>query len=350
MQTSTGLAWRANLSAKSAKAANRVSAVGGTVSETPGEVPPLVVRDVGKSYAGSTVLSKIDFVIERGSLTSLLGVNGAGKTTLLETILGMRRLDSGEIRLLGRSNRELSTSQRRRMGCVLQSQNLPPLLKLGEYIQLVSAAYGAGSDKTALLEEFALTASWAQRIGRLSGGQKRKLALAAAVMARPELLILDEPTANLDPFSRLAFWQALRGLSEDPTVRCAVLMATHDMAEATELSTNTLILDCGRILAAGTPAALIARYGKPAQVRIPVTDLALWCDLRTQPDQPAVALEVDDTTPGRTVLTCAMSDLETVLLSCLRPALDPSRLCPQLSTLEDVFVQLLTPGTRMKAN
>lgn len=311
----------------------------GTLSST------LVVEEVSKRYGQQVVLNNISFDVAPGTLTSLLGPNGAGKTTLLETLVGLRRCDTGQGRIFGKPFLELSAIERREIGIVLQHQKLPQLLQVGEYLDMIRAAYDVAEPRLELLEAFALDQSMTKRIGNLSGGQQRKLALVAALTGRPSLLILDEPTANLDPFSRLAFWRILRELTDRAERPSAILMATHDMFEATQLSTDVVILEEGRICAAGTPEALITQHCPAPQMLVPVSDAEQVSQILAQQDfEQRITFETEEAAGPRLVFEAG--DLQSVLESPLAGFLDVLQLKQRSGTLEDVFVALLGPNSK----
>ena len=312
----------------------------------PSAASGLAVEGLRKRYGDHQALDGVSLDCRPGTLTSLLGPNGAGKTTLLEILVGLRKPDAGRAEILGAPFAGLPLEHRRRVGIVLQTQSLPPLLRTDEYLAMVRKAYRSRDLPSGLIEAFSLDAAWKKRIGQLSGGQQRKLALVAALVGEPAVLILDEPTASLDPFSRLAFWTELRRFCDRKTSPSAILLATHDMAEATELSSNVVILENGRVRESGTPDELIARNGTPPRLAVAVTDaLAAERILAAHPAMgEGLTLERERGGGTRAVFDAGL--LDAVLVSPLRPHLDLARLSQRRSTLEDVFVALLGPGLR----
>ncbi|TNY37372.1 ABC transporter ATP-binding protein [Thermomonospora catenispora] len=206
-----------------------------------------------KRYGSITAVDGIDLRAEHGAITALLGPNGAGKTTTIEICEGYRRADSGTVRVLGldpvRDAREL----RPRIGVMLQSGGIPGTARAGEWLRLIASFHARPLDPAALLDRLGLAAQARTPFRRLSGGQQQRLSLAAAVVGRPELVFLDEPTAGLDPQARHATWELVTGLRD---AGASVIVTTHHMDEAERLADQVVIVDRGRVVARGTPAEL----------------------------------------------------------------------------------------------
>ncbi|HEX2313075.1 MAG TPA: ABC transporter ATP-binding protein [Thermomonospora sp.] len=206
-----------------------------------------------KRYGATTAVDGVSLRAARGAVTALLGPNGAGKTTTIEICEGYRRPDSGTVRVLGldpvRDAREL----RPKVGVMLQSGGVPGTARAGEFLRLVARFYARPLDPAALLDRLGLTAHARTPYRRLSGGQQQRLSLAAAVVGRPELVFLDEPTAGLDPQARHATWELVEGLR---AAGVAVVLTTHHMDEAERLADQVVIIDRGQVVAQGTPAEL----------------------------------------------------------------------------------------------
>jgi len=206
-----------------------------------------------KRYGSITAVDGIDLRAERGAITALLGPNGAGKTTTIEICEGYRRADSGTVRVLGldpvRDAREL----RPRIGVMLQSGGIPGTARAGEWLRLIASFHARPLDPAALLDRLGLAAQARTPFRRLSGGQQQRLSLAAAVVGRPELVFLDEPTAGLDPQARHATWELVSELRD---AGASVIVTTHHMDEAERLADQVVIVDRGRVVARGTPAEL----------------------------------------------------------------------------------------------
>jgi lipooligosaccharide transport system ATP-binding protein len=230
----------------------------------------LRVSGLRKRYGDLEVVAGIDLELVPGECFGLLGPNGAGKTTTLRLCLGLIDPDAGEIEVLGQPVPQRAREARRRVGVVPQADNLDPdftveenLLVYGRYFGLSTAE--VRSRIPALLEFAGLTARAGSRIQALSGGMKRRLTLARALVNDPELIFLDEPTTGLDPQARHLIWARLRTLmSQGKTI----FLTTHFMDEAERLAHRLAIMDRGRIIAAGAPRELIARHIEPQVVEV----------------------------------------------------------------------------------
>jgi lipooligosaccharide transport system ATP-binding protein len=223
---------------------------------------PLTVSNLRKSFDGKEVVAGISFTLTRGECFGLLGPNGAGKTTTLRCCLGLTAPDAGTITLVGEPVPARSREARMKVGVVPQFDNLDPdftcaenLLVYGRYFGMRSAEIRA---KIPRLLDFAGLGSKADaNIRTLSGGMKRRLTLARALVNDPDLLVLDEPTTGLDPQARHLIWERLQGLLADGKT---ILLTTHFMEEAERLCQRLAIMDEGRIISEGTPQALIAEH------------------------------------------------------------------------------------------
>ncbi len=221
---------------------------------------PLVqVEQLIKRYDGRAVVDGLDLTVHAGEIVALLGPNGAGKTTTVEIIEGYRSPDGGAVRVFGLDPRRDGALVKPRLGLMLQSGELYSQVKVLEAIELFAAFYPRPLDPRRLLEQLGLEALATRRYRRLSGGERQRLNLAIALVGRPELAILDEPTAALDAAARQRTWQLLRELREQGA---AVLLTTHLLEEAEELCDRMLIVDAGRLVADGSPAEL-RRLGGP---------------------------------------------------------------------------------------
>ncbi len=213
------------------------------------------MRGLRKAYGPREVVRGLSLTAERGRLTAVLGPNGAGKTTTIECCEGLRRPDAGTVEVLGtdRSARGADAYLRERVGVMLQEGGLPMAPRAGAVLEHLSRLHARPLEPAALLTRLGLEDVARTSVRRLSGGQRQRLALAAAVIGRPELVFLDEPSAGLDPQSRLAVWDLLRELRAQGT---SLLLTTHLMTEAEELADQVVIIDAGRVIAEGTPQAL----------------------------------------------------------------------------------------------
>jgi ABC-2 type transport system ATP-binding protein len=208
---------------------------------------------VVKRYGGTPAVDELTMRADRAAVTALLGPNGAGKTTTVELCAGYRRPDAGRVRVLGLDPVADARRLRPRVGVMPQSGGVPTSARAREFLRLMAAFYARPLDPDALLDRLGLTAQARTPYRRLSGGQQQRLSLAAAVVGRPELVFLDEPTAGLDPQARHATWDLVAELR---TAGVAVVLTTHHMDEAERLADRVVIVDHGRVVAEGTPAEL----------------------------------------------------------------------------------------------
>ncbi len=232
------------------------------------------VLDAVKHYRGAPGRTALDGLTLRaapGEVTALLGPNGAGKTTLVECAVGLRRLDSGSIRVLGTDPATAGPDHRSAVGVMLQDGGLPGSARPLAVLHQLAAFHRDPVDVAALAERLGITGFARTTVRRLSGGQRQRLALAAALVGRPRVVFLDEPTAGLDPQSRLVVRDVVEELRDDGV---AVLLTTHDLDEAARSAGHVVILDHGRVVADGTPRSLLAgragtaRFSAPAGIDV----------------------------------------------------------------------------------
>jgi ABC-2 type transport system ATP-binding protein len=212
--------------------------------------------EVTKRFGASTAVDRVSFSVEVGEVVALLGPNGAGKTTSLALLLGLRRPDSGRAVVFGGDPR--AASVRRAIGVTPQEVGCPHALRVAEVIGLVRAHYPQPLPKDEILDRFGLTTLAQRQIGGLSGGERRRLAVALAFAGGPPLVVLDEPTAGLDGDSRRAVWDAVR---RHAAAGGSVLLTTHHLDEAEALATRVIVIESGRLVAAGEVAAIKGSVG-----------------------------------------------------------------------------------------
>ncbi|MGQ9477542.1 MAG: ABC transporter ATP-binding protein [Candidatus Bipolaricaulia bacterium] len=300
----------------------------------------LAVRELHKSYGPVRAVDGISFQIPKGTIFSLLGPNGAGKTTTVEIIEGLRAADSGEIELFGVRVKRVPAALRARMGVMLQEGAFEPYLRVREVLSLFGAFFPKALEPERLLELAGLQDKARALVRTLSGGQKRRLALAVALVNDPEFLILDEPTTGLDPQARRHIWTILEDLRAHGRT---ILLTTHYMEEAEALSDWVCIMDHGRIVAEGTPRQLITSLGMASFVEFELPD----------PDNFAIELsqlfpEIVRRDGG--LFTIRLDDLNqglSVLLSWAeRKGVQLRNLLIRQPNLEDVFLSLT--GRRLR--
>jgi len=212
-----------------------------------------------KNYGRTSAVAGLSLRAERSQVTAILGPNGAGKTTTIEICEGYRRPDQGIVRVLGLDPIRDAKRLRPKVGVMLQSGGIPTAARAGEYLRVMASFYADPITPALLLDRLGLAGCARTPFRRLSGGQQQRLSLAAAVIGRPELVFLDEPTAGLDPQARHATWSLIGGLR---AAGAAVILTTHYMEEAERLADQVVVVDHGRLVAAGTPAELTGTAGQ----------------------------------------------------------------------------------------
>ncbi len=213
----------------------------------------MTVCGLVKRFGATTAVDGIDLELPVASVLALLGPNGAGKTTTVEVCEGFLTADAGEVRVLGIDPAGAPDALRARIGVMPQGGGAYPGVRASEMLGLVAACSAHPLDTEWLLDVLGLTGCARTPYKRLSGGQQQRLALACAVVGRPELVFLDEPTAGLDPQARRLVWELIDALRRDGV---AVLLTTHLMEEAESLADDVVIIDHGRVVAHGSPAVL----------------------------------------------------------------------------------------------
>ena len=293
----------------------------------------LSAQNLRKSYAGQVVVDGVSITLNKGECYGLLGPNGAGKTTTLRLMLGLIEPDGGHLSLLGLAVPRHAREARLRVGVVPQMDNLDPDFTVAENL-LVYGRYFGMSDATIearlpeLLEFANLTNKRDVKVPTLSGGMKRRLTLARALVNDPEVIFLDEPTTGLDPQARHLIWQRLRELNERGKT---LLLTTHFMDEAERLCHRLAVMDNGRIISEGSPRELIKHNIEPQVVEVFGEGAAEWA--RNHATRHAQRFEIS----GETVF-CYVDDAQSLLLELQQqPEL---RYLHRPANLEDVFLKL----------
>ncbi|MBT2385912.1 ABC transporter ATP-binding protein [Streptomyces sp. ISL-11] len=300
-----------------------------------GREPAVEIHGLVKRYGPKAAADGLDLSVARGSVTAVLGPNGAGKTTTIETCEGYRRPDAGTVRVLGLDPVADAAALRPRIGVMLQSGGVYPGARAEEMLRHTATLHAHPLDVDALIERLGLGGCGRTAYRRLSGGQQQRLALAMAVVGRPELVFLDEPTAGLDPQARRATWDLVRELRADGVT---VVLTTHYMDEAEALADDVAIIDSGKVIAQGGPEEL-CRGGAENTLRFggrPGLDLVSL--LKALPAGSA-AVEL---TPGTYRVTGKIDPqlLATVTTWCAQHGVMPDRIAVERHTLEDVFLEL----------
>lgn len=297
--------------------------------------PPLSAERVRKYYGADAAVDDVSFSAAAGECAGILGPNGAGKSTLLNICLGVRRQDSGTVRLLGFGMPEDAMRARARAGVVPQKDMLDPDFTCAENLSMYARYFGAAAppQKIAALLDFAgLSARNSTPIGHLSGGMQRRLALARALVNDPDIIFLDEPTTGLDPQARHLIWERLRNLREAGKT---LLLTTHFMEEAERLCDRLLVMDGGRIIAEGAPENLVREYAEPEVVEVRGAGAKEWLDARPE-------------TAGRRenfggLSYCHVQDAAPLLAELRGTAF---QFIHRRANMEDVFLRLTGRGLR----
>jgi len=292
----------------------------------------LAARGLRKSYGAAQVVCGVDLAVAPGECFGLLGPNGAGKTTTLRLCLGLIAPDAGEIELLGEPVPRRAREARARVGVVPQFDNLDPDFTVAENLLVFGRYFGMRAAEVqaripALLEFAGLAGRGDAKINTLSGGMKRRLTLARALVNDPQIVFMDEPTTGLDPQARHLIWERLRRLTQEGRT---LVLTTHFMEEAERLCQRLAIMDRGRIIAQGSPRALIAEHIEPQVVEVHGTGYEAWM-------QRARTLAPRVERAGDTVFVYA--DDAAAILGSLAGEKELSYLHRQAS-LEDVFLKL----------
>ena len=293
----------------------------------------LAVQGLVKKYGGTEVVRGLSFDIRRGECFGLLGPNGAGKTTTLRCCLGLVEPDGGTIELVGEPVPRAAREARIRVGVVPQMDNLDPDFTVNENLQVYGRYFAIDRATLAkripkLLEFAGLAGRAHSHIRTLSGGMKRRLTLARALVNDPELLILDEPTTGLDPQARHLIWDGLRQLLAQGKT---ILLTTHFMDEAERLATRLAVIDHGKMIATDAPRALIAEHVEPEVVEVYGDAAKAWADAHGR--KLAKRLELS----GETAFCYAMDAQPLLADLATRTGV---RYLHRPANLEDLFIKL----------
>ena len=297
----------------------------------------VLARGLRKSYGGRVAVNGIDFEVPPGVCFGFLGPNGAGKTTTMKMIYGLVAVEGGELRVLGLDARRQRREIKSRIGVVPQETNLDGDLTIRQNLTFQGRYFGVDSrragERADELLEFALLADRAEeRVQALSGGMKRRLLVARALVNEPELIVLDEPTTGLDPQARLAVWRALDRLRRQGVT---LLLTTHYMEEAARLCDRLLIMDDGRIVTEGEPRRLVDKH---------VGREILELELGDGCDGEALVESIDGRVSGHDLsddrLTLFTEDAEELLHALDHERFPTDSAYVRRATLEDVFLRL----------
>jgi ABC-2 type transport system ATP-binding protein len=296
--------------------------------------PAIEVGDLRKSYGETEALRGVSFQVEPGEVFCMLGPNGAGKTTCTEILEGHRLASSGTVRVLGHDPARGERGMRERIGVVLQSCGIQEDLTVDELIEMYGRYYTRSRSASELIELVELDAKRDARAGSLSGGQRRRLDLALALVGDPDLLFLDEPTTGFDPHARRQAWSTIRSLC---SLGKTVFLTTHFMDEAQYLADRVAVMAAGRIVASGPPQELGGREELPTEIRFALPEGVEAADL---PPLPAGA-EVAGDREGVLVRTSeGMQATHALTGWALERGLELRGFSVAQPTLEDVYLSL----------
>ena len=307
--------------------------------------PAVVVTGLVKRYGSLAAVDGLAFTAPRGAVTAVLGPNGAGKTTTVEICEGYRTPDAGTVSVLGVDPGRDARSLAPRVGVMLQEGGVYGSVPAREALRHAAALYAEPLPVDALLDKVGLGSSAATPFKRLSGGQQRRLTLALALVGRPELVFLDEPTAGLDPHARHATWEIVRELR---AAGVSVIMTTHYLEEAEELADHVVIVDRGSVVAAGSPDTLTAT-GPSGRIQFDVpSTLDVTAARPTLQDAVGTRGLVTMPQPGRVVVSGTVSPrlLADVTAWCADRDVMPEQLQVARRSLEDVFMELTAPEAK----
>jgi len=301
------------------------------VTEDAVEVADVVVR-----YGDTTAVDGISLTVPRGRVLALLGNNGAGKTSLLQVCEGFRRADGGRVRVLGLDPMDDHDALMPRLGIMLQSGGVYPWATTGEILRLFASFSAHPLSTEMLLDRLGLRKVERTRFRRLSGGEQQRLCLAVALVGRPELVFLDEPTAGMDTEARHTTWRLIEQLRADGVT---VLLTTHLLDEAERLADDVVIMRSGVVAATGTPAELTAAAGIDLLEVRARPGLVLEHPRRkmteTSPGEYSVAGALDTTAIAEVLAWLAAHDAQVTAVNTRR------------RTLEDVYLALTMQGAKL---
>ncbi|GGL21416.1 ABC transporter ATP-binding protein [Cellulomonas gelida] len=321
-----------------------------TASGTSRGAPVVEVEHVTRRFGNVVALDDVSLSVPEGELLGLLGPNGAGKTTLLSLVSGLRKPDAGTVRLFGGDPR--AAASRLALGTTPQETGLPPTLRVSEVVALVAGHYPDPMSTDELLTRFGITELARRQTGGLSGGQKRRLAVALALVGRPRLVLLDEPTTGLDVEARHVLWQALRDYHADGAT---VVLTSHYLEEIEALARRVVVVGHGRVLADGgidDVLALVARrrvlLTVPPAARLAVEALP---DVEVVEAQPVGSRASGELASSRVDahaddvrLTLLAADADAVVRGLVGAAIPFRGLEVRGASLEEAFLALTSDG------
>ncbi|MGH2833673.1 MAG: ABC transporter ATP-binding protein [Solirubrobacteraceae bacterium] len=305
-------------------------------ADSPAGEPVISIRGLCKRYGEHEAVRGIDLEVNRGEIFAFLGPNGAGKTTTVEILEGFRQSSGGTVQVLGTDPWRAPSQWRERIGTVLQESEAEPGLSVRECLQMYAGYYCAPRKVDETLALVALSEQAQERASALSGGQRRRLDVALALIGDPELIFLDEPTTGFDPSARRGAWQVIAGLRD---LGKTVFLTTHYMEEAERLADRIAIIADGQIVARGTPQTLGGSELTDVRLSFSLPSATTLEDL---PSQLADRARVEDR--GRILLRTPRiaADLHALSGWALQRKLELEDLEVRRPTLEDIYLKLTT--------
>ena len=299
------------------------------------------VRGLSKRFKNLQAVENLDLDVAPGEFVALLGPNGAGKTTLVEMIEGVQKPDSGEIKIAGKTWQSQSRHLRHILGVSFQETQFMDKVTVFETLQLFASFYGETNERVEeLLVQLQLISKRDTYVLNLSGGQKQKLAIAIAMVNRPRVLLLDEPTTGLDPNARREIWDILKKLKSSST---GMILTTHYMEEAEYLCDRILIMHQGRILTQGSLEELQAHFGGHSLIKVvfeekvPLSLLESLCGVEN--------IEVSENSHEALIFTGSVMKVLEELVAAVKKSGDRVKdLQSRQMTLDDIFVKLTGRG------
>ena len=295
------------------------------------------VRDLKKSYGVVDAVRGVSFDVARGEVFCLLGPNGAGKTSIVEILEGYRTRTGGEARVFGMDPARSQRALREQVGIVLQHSGVQRDLTVAELLEMYGRYYSRRRPVDEVIEVVELTDKRDERATKLSGGQRRRLDLALALIGDPDLIFLDEPTTGFDPAARRQAWSTVRSLCE---LGKTIFLTTHYMDEAQHLSNRVAIVNAGEIIATGRPEELGGRDLRPAEIRFVLPHDWSLGDI---PDVPSLERSIDG---DRVLVTTSEPVVATQRITswALDHGIDLGHFSVSQPTLEDIYLELTGSG------
>ncbi|MBR7832759.1 ABC transporter ATP-binding protein [Actinospica durhamensis] len=298
--------------------------------------PAVQIAGLVKRYGDKTAVQGLDLIVDHGTLTAVLGPNGAGKTSTIECCEGYRRPDGGTVRVLGLDPVADAARLRPRIGVMLQSGGIYQSVRAMEMLRHVAGLYANPLNVDELAARLGLDSCGKTTFRRLSGGQQQRLSLALAVVGRPELIFLDEPTAGLDVQARHATWELIEQLRADGVT---IVLTTHLLDEAERLADKVAIIDQGRVIAYDSPQRLADTSREQDAIRF---EAPAGLDLTALSIAVAPAAKASEPTAGSYHVTGEITPdtLAATTAWCASLGLMPRNLQIEQRSLEDVFLDL----------